>query len=356
VSETTTRGAAPVLDLARLTSLRAFAALAVFGFHAGTAFDLPAVRKLFGLGYAGVGFLFILSGFVLTWATRPGTPATRFYRRRFARVYPAYLVSTVVAGIALGFGGPLEWVLNLFLVQAWHPSDTIQFGINGVTWSLACEAFFYLLWPVLAVVARRRLGVFAVAATAAYLVGAGFTTWAIAADHGVRLAYVNPALRLGEFLLGIVLAVLVQRGALARLSLPLALVALAVNWYLVRRFFSEDFPLPDYLMVPSYFLLVWAAATADLRGRAGVLAHPLLVYAGQVSFCFYLVHQFGIELVVHLDPGVSPMVEAAVALAMAAVFAAALHHLVEVPAQRALSGRRAQQTPVHAGHASSSAD
>ena len=31
----------------------------------------PEGRKYFGLGYVGVGFFFVLSGFVLTWATSP---------------------------------------------------------------------------------------------------------------------------------------------------------------------------------------------------------------------------------------------------------------------------------------------
>ena len=91
-------------NLRRLTSLRAFAALAVFGIHAGSAFGWPLWQRLFGLGYAGVGFFFVLSGFVLTWATRPTTRPQVFWWRRFARIYPAYIGVGVIAGVVYGFG------------------------------------------------------------------------------------------------------------------------------------------------------------------------------------------------------------------------------------------------------------
>src|SRR5947209_4696914 len=72
------------IELLRLTSLRAFAALAVFGFHTGTDLGWWPGRHLLGLGYAGVTFFFVLSGFVLTWATSPTTPART--ERHYARL------------------------------------------------------------------------------------------------------------------------------------------------------------------------------------------------------------------------------------------------------------------------------
>ena len=83
--------------LPRLTALRAFAAVFVFSYHMqlfGVAFNghLP-----FDIGYSGVSFFFILSGFVLAWSTTPGLSPWTFYRRRLARIYPIYLVMLAVA-------------------------------------------------------------------------------------------------------------------------------------------------------------------------------------------------------------------------------------------------------------------
>lgn len=73
----------------------------VFGFHGLVFFDGPtrgALDHLVGQGRSGVTFFFVLSGFLLAWSARPGDRARSFYRRRFARIYPAYLSSLVFAG------------------------------------------------------------------------------------------------------------------------------------------------------------------------------------------------------------------------------------------------------------------
>ncbi|MBP1135109.1 peptidoglycan/LPS O-acetylase OafA/YrhL [Arthrobacter sp. PvP023] len=83
------------VDLPRLTSLRSFAALAVFGFHIFRWTEWDEAKAIAGHGYAGVAFFFILSGFLLTWSFRP-EPVT-FYFRRFARLYPGYFMMIIVA-------------------------------------------------------------------------------------------------------------------------------------------------------------------------------------------------------------------------------------------------------------------
>src|SRR5579864_7801332 len=83
--------------LPALTSLRFFAALHVFVFHmyamkiASTA---GWTRQISSIGYVGVSFFFVLSGFILvyTYAGRQFS-AAEFWRARFARTYPAYLFS-----------------------------------------------------------------------------------------------------------------------------------------------------------------------------------------------------------------------------------------------------------------------
>ena len=86
--------------LPALTSLRFFAALHVLLFHmyamqimTGSGF----YRSLASVGYVGVSFFFVLSGFILvyTYAGRETTPV-KFWQARFARIYPAYLFSLVV--------------------------------------------------------------------------------------------------------------------------------------------------------------------------------------------------------------------------------------------------------------------
>jgi peptidoglycan/LPS O-acetylase OafA/YrhL len=38
---------------------------------------------------------------------------------------------------------------NVSLLHAWLPKMSVYFGLNSVTWSLSCELFFYLVFPLL---------------------------------------------------------------------------------------------------------------------------------------------------------------------------------------------------------------
>src|SRR6266853_1107259 len=88
--------------LPALTSLRFFAAfhVVIFHFQAMQIFIGPAwFQKLSSIGYVGVSFFFVLSGFILvyTYAGRD-TPARDFWRARFARIYPAFAFSLLLTG------------------------------------------------------------------------------------------------------------------------------------------------------------------------------------------------------------------------------------------------------------------
>jgi len=103
--------------LPSLTALRFFAALCVFIYHASSMliFRSIAVRDDYAfvvqnIGYLGVSFFFVLSGFILTWNARPGEPRRSFIRRRLARIYPSHLVMLLVAlalfGVTIATGYP----------------------------------------------------------------------------------------------------------------------------------------------------------------------------------------------------------------------------------------------------------
>ena len=139
-----------------LTAVRGPAALLVFGYHVihGTQWAnwIPGAR----LGYVGVSLFFILSGFVLAWSYNKNAGAKSFYLRRFARVYPLHfffycvaLMGLLLFGVSNSAGdlNPLSALLNLVLLQAWVPSWEVIFSNNAVSWSLSCEAFFYLMTP-----------------------------------------------------------------------------------------------------------------------------------------------------------------------------------------------------------------
>ncbi|WP_326609877.1 acyltransferase [Streptomyces scopuliridis] len=140
-----------------LTGLRFVAAALVFLHHAiyTNVFADPDVVRVFhdlfiNTVQMGMAFFFVLSGFMLTIAARPGDTTRRFLRRRLVKIYPNHVVTFLLAAVLII--PALHWTEvapNLLLVQTWWPRYENLFSGNPLSWSLACEVFFYLAFPLL---------------------------------------------------------------------------------------------------------------------------------------------------------------------------------------------------------------
>lgn len=346
--------------LPRLSALRIFAAVAVVLCHVGYYFtSVRAVRKAEVYGYGGVEFFFLLSGFVLTWVWLHRRPGVRqFWWRRVAKLYPITLGLMVFAYLALPqderIPGTRGKVLELTLMQAWWPRERVYFGGNGVSWSLSCEIFFYLVFPfVLAGVKRLHargfwtlvvVTLFILVAAPVVAVGMG-----VAAPIRYWLFFVFPPYQFGFFLIGMLMARAIGRGL--RVPRPSLVFAGALAWLTVLvglgALYSLDhthgLPRPLVLLaaLPAFVALLGAAVSKDLRHEGSLLTSPKLTYLGIISFELYLVHK---PLFLLLRPiGVwknSGGLEGAVVflgfLGVALLIASLVHHLLQVPIERAL--------------------
>lgn len=318
-------------QLPRLTSLRIFGAFAVFLFHSdawglGHFFGLPSV------GYTGVAFFFVLSGFVLSWGTGTTTSARTFYRRRFARVWPSHAVMLVVAALVPVVAFARSWpsaVANAFLIQSWFVNAPhIQLGMNGVSWSLSAEAFFYLCFPLAFWALPRTPQWLRLTLTATALLAEFLCTLAYPAQ-----CYNLPIARLPEFLLGVVAGLAVRDGWRPRISYRLAQALVLVG--MVIALWLPTYT-ADSLLAPVFLCAVLAAARRDIDGRPGWLRNRVLVFAGEASFAFYLVHQL---VIVNLRSiAGNTHIDFLICLLVSIVAALALHLLVERPCNRLLRG------------------
>jgi peptidoglycan/LPS O-acetylase OafA/YrhL len=356
-------------DLPSLTGLRWVAAFLVFAFHSAGygAFATPWWH-LSSFGFVGVSFFFVLSGVVLTWSARPGQSSGGFYWRRFARIYPAHAVTAVVAIVLYLTVMPPHkplWagLLALVLLQAWPPLPVVNSAANGVSWSLSCEAFFYALFPWLTSRlsrwSHRRRTAF-VAAVLAACSSAAITLSFVAGGRYDVPAYENPLVRVGEFVLGVALGLALREGWVPRVRIGIAWVAAGVTAAVALGIgLLQGWPVPrglaDVLAVGPLALVLMAYAGRDLTGGGTVMSRRWAVYLGQLSFAFYLVHQLVLDLVLkRLMPLTTATVPGAllrtgVALVLSMVAAMAVHHGVELPAQRLLTRRRsAVRTPAAA--------
>jgi peptidoglycan/LPS O-acetylase OafA/YrhL len=349
---------APPSRLPSLTGLRFVAAFLVFGFHVHIeriVADGPvrtAMEWVFGPGAVGVSFFFVLSGFVLTWSTRPGDTARRFWWRRFARIWPDHAATWVVAMALAVIGGTSVavsvWLPNILLLQAWSPNIDIFFGLNTVSWSLACEVFFYAMWPALYVV-LRRLPVRALWPATAVALG---LVWlvpvlaqALPAADRYWFIWVFPVTRLPEFAAGMLLARIVREGRWpAWFGLTPATVLAAVV-YLTSHYLPDDFQIVAGTVIPLAFLVAAAAAT-DVAGGPSPWRSAVAVRLGELSYAFYLVHQLVLRLVVHKfgveHNAVTGLAVALFALVLALIASWILYEGVEKQALRILLRRPAR--------------
>lgn len=133
------------------------------------------MAPLLRLSWSGVDLFFVLSGFLITGILADLTPSfastARFLARRAARILPLY---GVVVGLALAgreafradpsffpqlfsaFSG--AWTYLVFLQNDWFALGHAQINAVSVTWSVAIEEKFYLLFPLLVFALRLRAG------------------------------------------------------------------------------------------------------------------------------------------------------------------------------------------------------
>ncbi|QYB02799.1 acyltransferase [Rhodococcus sp. USK10] len=371
---TTAATLAPAENLRSLTGLRFFAAIMVVLYHV-SRYIPPSLGfdAVFGLGYVGVTFFFVLSGFILTWTYRPGDTPRAFYGRRFARVWPLHVLLTMAALIFLVVASrpqnPFGLALAIPLLQAWAPPGDLHYAYNGVSWTLSCEAFFYAMFPalILVVLSNRNMKrwiaglvgamilfvilVLAIAGTASDL--AGVTSEQLT---GFAL-YVFPGFRIGEFVLGMMLAAFLRSGWSPKLSVLGTAAAVAAAYIVLlvfaAAFFDSPFDVPmgviDLVMMPFLAALIVAAAVRDTRKGGGVLTHPALVALGQWSFALYIVHELVIRVAdqfIRVDNAGGEWARALGCVVLSIGLAAALFRLVERPLERGLRHRLGSRASV----------
>ncbi|MET9413589.1 acyltransferase [Streptomyces klenkii] len=301
--------------LPSLTTLRFVAAFLVFAYHAHYlgVFSNTSVQEWYNFitksaGGIGVSFFFVLSGFVLTWGAKPTDTMARFWRRRFFKIFPSHAVVWLVIVAMLVISGTTTKagpaVANLFLVNAWVPHmDNLVFAVNGVTWSLSAEIAFYLLFPFLI------LGINKIRADQLWYwaVGVAASAWSVPLLSKTFLpdtpmfpgyeqfswpqmwfAYQFPLVRCLEFIAGILFARIVLSGRWVRIgpgptALGVVAVYVASLWLPQLWAFAAPYSFP-------LGLLLSAVAASDRAGRRTLLVRRPLVWLGEISFAFFLIH------------------------------------------------------------------
>jgi peptidoglycan/LPS O-acetylase OafA/YrhL len=158
-----------------LDGIRGLAVLLVLYCHA-TVIDVPgALGRAFlassRLSAAGVDLFFVLSGFLITGILFDAKGKRHFFRnfyaRRTVRIFPLYYAFLAAVLIAFPLllptwlnaklgqpptDGTWYWLYLSNFYQALNPTEHVIF----LTWSLAIEEQFYLVWPMVVFLFARK--------------------------------------------------------------------------------------------------------------------------------------------------------------------------------------------------------
>jgi exopolysaccharide production protein ExoZ len=347
----------PPQQLPALQILRAMAALAVALLHSfqdaehlsqriGGSFSLQHRFPL----EAGVDLFFVISGFVMVYASRDmfGSAASAgpFLRRRFARIVPIYWAVTIIyLVISLGGLGPVNrakpdgWeIAASFLFIPWLTGNgPLVQPVYSLGWTLNYEMFFYLLFALFLPL-KRNIAVPALLCLLMALVAAGKFT----PPSWIQLSFWTRSIIL-EFGFGMLIGQMALSGVRPGRPMAAALAVIAVLWLALAHQRPEF--LPDRALqygLPSALLVMGALAFNDIP--TGNPLTRLLTRLGDASYAIYILHPFvlrGIAVTAGLALArISPWAYIAVCLVLICLVSYAAWRWFERPVTKALQGSR----------------
>ncbi|MGV0997330.1 acyltransferase family protein [Empedobacter falsenii] len=299
-----------------LTSLRFFFAFVVFLSHltfvkTNLAWYNYLKNNVFFEGYLGVGFFFILSGFVLALnyekkvIDNPNFDKKKFYIARIARIYPLHVLTFCVMlpfVIINVWQGYFHWDIagaNLFLLQSYIPVKDFYFSINNVSWSISTELFFYLMFPFYVIWLHKfpKLKYILLLIIPIIIFAEPYFRTNMKLEKAIF--YINPIVRSFDFILGIITCQIYKKikdtpinfskGTLIEIA---AITVLAIFFYFhndVERAFRYGI----YYWIPMVGIVLIFALQKGLFSK--ILQHKTLVYLGEISFAFYMIHMIVIK-------------------------------------------------------------
>ena len=322
------------------------------------------------VGYIFVDMMVLLSAFCLTLPVARSMilgegvdDACTFYKKRFARIYPSYLLAVLVS-----FGFQIYWgnyptvsyavrdlVSHLTFTHMFRADTYVYAPINGVLWTVALEVWFYVLFPPLTKLFRKSPILFWGTLT-------GFGGWFIF-QYALKQDPVNMQVNqlptfLPVFANGMLAAYLFTwycvKVPYKRLWGVLFTVLAVVGAVLIRnqivsaQMYREDkqlWQLEHRIVLSLCFTLFLVSAALSLKPLRWLFSNPVCRFLGAISYNLYLYHQ-RLMVLLRMSLGFQSGADAAAAgakmqlfltlegLGLSLLLAAALTYLWEKPWRR----------------------
>ncbi len=331
-------GSPHVNKLDALTGLRAIAALAVFAHHFMGIMDCRILKG--PIGGIAVSFFFVLSGFILVYVYKDRlnkAAIPKFYFTRFVRIWPLHAVCLLwICSMASPHLPPTEWpwvrgLSHWSLLQAWYPANNWTCCYNGVAWSISVELFFYAMFPMLLLGTGRQFWVKYACVFAATFIGLIWMASALPTHLPIKevpeealdprvFAHFFPPFRVLEFMTGMAAGMIFltrskqlnssvvaspRRWQSTVKATALEIVVLALSMGCFQIYFSSGlFRYVHSIEVWGPTLKQWLSFTGGMFFHAAVIyvfarsagwcarfsGSRAMVFLGEISFAFYMIH------------------------------------------------------------------
>jgi peptidoglycan/LPS O-acetylase OafA/YrhL len=290
--------------------------------------EVKSETNVFLIG--GVDLFFVLSGFLIGGILMDNRQSENFFRafwtRRIARIFPVnyVLLASFVVVLAVRKNFDLPW-LDIWLLKGPTPplwtyatfTQSIPMAVAGeagprwlgITWSLAIEEQFYLIFPVLIFfLSRRAIWLVAVAGILIAPVLWAIIEWKTGQPY---TGYVLLPCRVSALLLGVLVACVIRNpktlSICRRYRVLIDCVTLFIFYSIIARWLhvyafnlKEQNPFLAILLAAPMQYLILATMFALLMLRIylyegglfrRLLRMRILIGAGLISYALYMYHQ-----------------------------------------------------------------
>lgn len=296
----------------QLDSIRGLAVLVVLLHNTDKNLYTGAIARN---GWMGVDLFFVLSGFLITGIlldTKEDADYFRnFYARRCLRIWPLYYSALLFMFVLIPMLRPSEasrifqprampwWSYFIFLQNFLVPTITRATGLLGVTWSLAIEEQFYLVWPIVIRFCNksqlRNLAIIVICLSPMlrfYLVRQHFNV------------YPNTFCRLDGLMAGALLAILFRSKTFSPARYTLVAWVGLIMALPAALFTSQRVPWAVYSFTAlASVCLVYLALWSKQKWLQTILGNRFLIYTGTISYGIYLLEKVAPDAAqsLHLD-------------------------------------------------------
>ena len=282
-----------------LQALRGIAAMVVVLYH-GSRFFLQTDGIAFGDylfqsgGVMGVDLFFVISGFIMVYTTTNNNGSLEYSRgffiKRFARVWPTYVILTLIHSLFPPYGPGFFFTPGAFglfaqtltFVPTEFGTRDFAYPILSVGWTLNYEMYFYLIFGLSLLFGRGRWIVF---------FGWIWISMLWVGDSGYTIVYIAMISDqiIWFFVAGVIIGLVYLSEFKISSILFCRIAVLLSGAFLLWQFYS-GYQVEHGLMLAGLSILPFVLVIS-IASKTLVLTPPKwMLYLGDISYSLYLVH------------------------------------------------------------------